>query len=82
MRSFKAEWRKTWDKKRNELVEASEFISTERVRNPGKYFFLNLVKEVVEELNERTIGNISLSKKSLMTCSLISGENSAGKWGS
>ncbi len=78
LRSFKAEWTKRWDKKRNEKVQEGEFTSAGRVRNPGKYFFLKLVKEVVDEFNERTIGNISFSRKSLMMCGLISGEN--GVW--
>ena len=78
LRTFKAEWRKRWDRKRNELVRAGEFTSTGRIRNPGKYFFLQLVKEVVDELNSRTIGNLTLDKKSLIICGLIPGEN--GTW--
>ncbi len=36
------------------------------------------MKEVVDDLNERTIRNISLSRKSLMMCDLIPGEK--GVW--
>ena len=48
---FKAEWRKRLDRRRNYLVEAGEFTSTGRIRNPGKYFFLQLIKEVDDVLN-------------------------------
>ena len=40
LRSFKPERRKRLGRRRNELVEASKFTSTGRIRNPGKYFFL------------------------------------------
>ena len=55
--AFKSVWRKRWEEKRNELVQASEYTSKGRICNPGKYFFLKLIKEVVDELNSRTIGN-------------------------
>ena len=56
-----------WDRKRNKIVEAGEFSSTGRICNPGKYFILQLVKEVVDELNSRTIGNF-LWLESILSC--------------
>ena len=53
LRAFKAEWRKRWEEKRNELVQASEYTSTGRIYNPGKHLFLKLVMQVVDELNSR-----------------------------
>ena len=78
LQNFKAEWRKRWGKKRNELVLASEFTSTGRISNPGKYLFLQLIKEVVDELNSRTVGNITLARKSLIMCGLIPADH--GVW--
>ena len=66
------------DRKRNELVEADEFTSTGCIRDPGKYFFLQLVKEVVDELNSRTIGKLTLARKSSIMCGFIPSEN--GVW--
>ena len=71
---FKAEWSKGWEKRRNELVQEKEFTSTGR----GKYSFLQLVKEVVDELNSRTIGDINLARKSLILCGSIPDED--GVW--
>ena len=66
------------DKRRNELVKAGELTSAGRIRNPGKHFFLKMVKEDVDELNSGTIGNLTLVRKSLIMCRLIPGEN--GTW--
>ena len=60
------------------LVQESDLTSLGCIRNPGKYFFLQLVKEVVDELNSRTIGNITLARKSLIMCGLIPDED--GVW--
>ena len=65
-------------KRRNEQVQESELTPTGRIRNPGKYFFLQLVKEVVDELNSRTVGNITLARKSLILFGLIPDED--GMW--
>lgn len=78
LRCFKSEWRKRWYAKRNELVCEGEYTNTGRVRNPGKYFFLRLVKEIVDELNGRTEHGMSLARRSLMICGLIPGLN--GVW--
>ena len=77
--TFKAEWRKRWEKRRNELAQESEFTSPVRIYNPGKYFFLQLVKEDVDELNCITIGNIPLPRNSLTTCGLIPDEDEVCK---
>lgn len=74
LRAFKAEWRKIWDRRNNELVETGEFTSTGCIRNHGKYFFLQLLKEVVDELNSRTIENLTFDRKSLNMCGSIPGE--------
>ena len=78
LRSFKSKWRKRWDKKRNELVQARLFTNSGRVANPGKYFYLNLVTEIVDDLNNRTIGNCSIARKSMIKCGLI--YNTSGTW--
>ena len=75
LRNFKAQCRKRRYRRRNKLVEPGELTSTGRIRNPGKYFFQQLVKEVVDELNCRTIGNLTLDIKSRIICGLIIGEN-------
>ena len=41
-------------------------------------FFLQPAKEVVDELNYKTIGNLTLAKESLSMCGLIPDEN--GTW--
>ena len=78
LRSFKSEWRKRWDKKRNELVKERQFTNSRRVANPGKCFYLNLVNEIVDELNSRTIGNCSIAQQSMIKCGLI--PNLSGNW--
>ena len=78
LRSFKAEWRKKWEKKRNELVLQNNFTSTGRARNPGKQFFLQLVGAVVAEMNERVENGMTMAKKSLIKCGLI--PSSDGSW--
>ena len=78
LRAFKAEWKRRWYKKRNELVQQGEFTTSGRVRNPGKYFYLKLVKEVVDELNNRTIDNCSLARMSMIACGSI--PNISGIW--
>ena len=57
----------------------AELTSTGRICNPGKYFFLQLVTEVVYELNSRTIGNLALARKAVIMCRLIPGENERWK---
>ena len=36
--------------------------------------FLQKVKEVVKELNSRTVGNLALARKSIIMCGLIRSE--------
>ena len=64
---------------RNEFVEAGDFISTDYIRNPGSYLFFHLVKEVVKELNYRSIENLNLSSMSLIMCEFLPYGNRA--WG-
>ena len=79
LRISKAECRKRWARRRNELVEVGELTSTGRISNPGKYFFLEQVKKVVEELNSRTIGNLALARKFMVMCRFIRSKNGAWK---
>lgn len=78
LRCFKAEWRKRWYSKRNELVAAAEYTGSGRVPNPGKHYYLKLVRDVVEDLNSRTHNGMSLAKSSLVMCGLIPGPT--GVW--
>ena len=41
-RAFKAEWKRRWYMKRNELVRKGEFTTSRRVRNPGNNFLLEI----------------------------------------
>ena len=50
---------------------ASEFNLTRRILDPRHYFFLKRVKEVVDELNSRTLGNRTSARKSLIMYGLI-----------
>lgn len=67
LRIFKAEWRKRWEMKRAELAISETYTSTGRLTNPGKLFFLQLVKDVVTDLNQRrTDRGITLARESLI----------------
>lgn len=57
--------------KRNEMVDLHEYTTTSRLRKLGTYFFLKLVKEVVDELNSRMTNGMSLARISLMIFGLI-----------
>ena len=61
LRVFKAELRARWENKRAELVLSENFTSTGRVANPGKAYFLQLVRDVVSDLNTMTYDGISIS---------------------
>ena len=78
LRCFKAEWKKRWYDKRNELVQSEGYTTTERPRNPEKHFLLDLVKEFVDDLNGRSYNGISIARQSLMMCGLIQGID--GNW--
>ena len=69
---------KKMGKTRNELVKERQLTNSGRVANPGKCFYLNLVKEIVDELNSRTIGNCSIVQQSMIKCRLI--PNLSGNW--
>ncbi len=63
---------------RNELAANEDYTNSGRSRNPGKHFYLQQVRNIVEDLNSRTIDGLSLAKKSTIVCGLIPGEN--GLW--
>jgi len=70
IRMFKALWRKKWELKRAQLMRNGDYTATGRLRNPGKHYYLRLVKETIDELNARTIGGISVARKSMIVCGL------------
>lgn len=71
LRAFKEEWRKLWDKEKAERARNGEFTDTGRIVNPGKHFMLELVKQVIDRLNDRVIDGISLARRSMIMCGLL-----------
>jgi len=53
LRMLKAAWRRMWEQYRAEMVQQGIFTSTGRVPNPGKHFYLEMVRDVVDEINEK-----------------------------
>jgi len=71
IRIFKAEWRKRWELKQAELCITEVYTAQGRISNPGKHFYLQLVKDVIDDLNERTTDRgISLARESLICTGL------------
>lgn len=67
LRIFKEEWKKKWEQKRAELIPIGAYTSTGRITNPGKHFYLQLVKDVVDDLNQRVSPRgLSLARESLI----------------
>ena len=67
-RSFKANWRRKWNRKRMELVRNNEVTSSGRTVNPGKRFYLELTKEVVDDTNNQvTQSGLSVARKSMIS---------------
>ncbi len=71
LRAFKALFRKKSNTKRAEQGLKLAYTSTGRLTNPGKYYYLTLVKDCVDELNARMSGDISIARKSMIMCGLI-----------
>ncbi len=76
--AFKSEWKRRYYKRRDELVQQGEFTTSGTVRNRGKYFYLELFKEVGDELNNRTINSCGLARMSMIDRGLI--PNTSGIW--
>ena len=71
LRQIKAVFRKKCNQKLVQLIQTNDCTNTGRVRNPGKSYYLEVIKEFIEELNNRTHGHISMARKSMMMCELI-----------
>ena len=63
---------------RNELVHEGDYTASRRVQNAGKYFFLQLAKDVIDELNSKKFGSRIFARRSLILYGFITGEN--GIW--
>lgn len=70
LRLFKVEWRKRWDAHKFESIIQGNFTETGRIKKPPHSFYLNLVKEVVDALNNKIIDGISLACKAMIICGL------------
>lgn len=73
LRIIKAEFRKRWEKYRADAVVAGIFTSTGRIPNPGKHFYLEIIRDVVDEINSRVdlSTGISEARRALMVCGMI-----------
>ncbi len=69
--AFKPLFSKEWNTKRAEQGRSLAYISTGRLTNQGKHYYLTLVKECVDELNAWMIGDLSIARKSMIMCGLI-----------
>jgi len=54
------------------------YTSTGRVQNPGKRYYLELIKECFEELNAKMSGDVSMATKAMIICGLI--PDTDGEW--
>lgn len=78
LRKIKAEFRKRWEKFRADAVIAGIFTSTGRIPNPGKHFYLEMVRDVVDEINSRIDAGMSESRRALIMCGMV--PSSDGVW--
>lgn len=68
--NFKAEWWKRCYIRRNDLIKEAQYTYT-GLCNPGKYYCLSLVKDLVRHLNPKSENGIGIARKSLISCELV-----------
>jgi len=80
LRMIKAEIRKRWEKYRADAAAAQIYTSTGRIPNPGKHFYLKLVRDVVDEINTRIDPEtgITEARRALIMCGMI--PSNSGIW--
>lgn len=54
------------------------YTSTGRVENPGKHYYLELIKECFEELNSKMSEAVNMAMKSMIICGVI--PDTDGEW--
>ena len=80
LRILKAEIRNRWEKYRADAVAAQSFTSTGRIPSPSKYFYLKLVRDVVDEINTRINPEAGMTeaRRALIMCGMI--PSNSGIW--
>jgi len=78
LRAFKSLFRKKLNTRRTELCLENNQTDTGRLPNPGKRFYLELVKDFIDELNERMTGEIKNAQKAMIMCGFV--PDSDGIW--
>jgi hypothetical protein len=76
---IKDAWTKSWEIKKTELIQADAWQNTaqedghwsDKLTNPDKLFFLQLVADSVEDVNQEVdCDNISYSRKAMIRCGM------------